>query len=118
VERTYTREEKSLVLFFETCLVDGMGRVASAHMNAEDLQIAENLAKEGLIEFGRLNFKTVSKFHKPRPSFSRQYTHWVRFTDKAWQLTHQWRRERSEQVFSKYAKELDKERVVRRKTDG
>ena len=111
-EREYTRDEKSLVLYLETCLVDSWGRVAGAHLNAEDIVIAENLTKEGLLQFGRLKFRAISKLNKDHPTLSRQYHYWVRFTDKAWGCAGKWRRERSERILAKHAKELDKERVV------
>ena len=37
----YTRKEKSLILFFETCAVDGLGRVDTRRMNKEDFDIAK-----------------------------------------------------------------------------
>ena len=81
-----TRDEKSLLLFLETRVVDYWGKVDTRHMNDEDMEIARRWSKEGFIEFGRIAFKDVSK----------RGTHWCRLSEKAWRLVHQERRIRAE----------------------
>jgi len=93
-----SKDQKSLLLYFETCLVDSFGRVEGQKMNNLDLKLAEEFAKSNLIEFGRLSFKAIQKLRgDPRGHI---YTHYVRFTDKAWELAHKFRRERSERMIA------------------
>ena len=87
-----TKTENNLLLYLETRLVDHRGLVASAHMNAVDLDIAEAWSKSGFVGFGRRLFKDIEASAKTgTPS-----THWVAFTDEAWVIVHQARRERAE----------------------
>lgn len=104
-------DERNLLLFLETCLVDGYGRVASVHMNAINFDLAEKMQKEGLISFGRLTMKAIRVFNNNHPSISRQYTHWVRFTDKAWNIVHQLRRQRSDRMIESIEEQLESEKT-------
>lgn len=86
-EREYNKDEKSLLLYFEHCLVDtggssrnksiGWGEFDPEKVNKEDIEIGNKLTDEGLILF-------------------RYPACIVRFTDKAWKLAHKFRRERAE----------------------
>jgi len=98
MDRVYTPAELNLILYFETCLVDLRGRTEARKMNAEDFAIAENLKAEGLIEFGRLTFKTIKALAKICPG---AFTHYVRFTDQAWAIAHAERRARSARMLTK-----------------
>jgi len=89
----YSRDFKSLLMYFETCMVDSCGKVKGCKINLEEIAIAKQMTVEGLIEFGRL------KFHEDRQlkqiDVPNGYTHYVRFSEKAWALAHEFRRERS-----------------------
>ena len=91
----YSKDFKSLLLYLETCMVDSCGRIQGQKMNEEDFAIAKQMNVEGLIEFGRLRFHEDRELKRYNKSFP-QYTHYVRFSDKAWILVHRFRRERSE----------------------
>jgi len=88
----FTRAEKSLLLYFETCLVDSCGKVISAKMNEDDFKITKKWKEEKFIEFQRIPFNEINK-NTPFP-----ITHTIRFTNKAWELAHQYRRERAERM--------------------
>lgn len=91
---TMTRDERSLLTFLETCLVDKRGKVRTVHMNQDDMEIAKGWDKKGFIQFKRLPASEVfaeKNQRSPLPTF----THWVRFSDKAWALAHQERRARA-----------------------
>ena len=49
-----SKDEKNLLLYFETCLVDNAGRVNSRRMNKIDFEIAKKWTDEQFIEFKRL----------------------------------------------------------------
>lgn len=101
-EQEYTKEEKSLMLYFEDCLVNKKGRITKGRMNDEESKIAKGLANEDLIHFGRLPPKTIERHAKVyRQGFPDNPTNFVRFTDEAWELAHKWRRERSERMIAK-----------------
>jgi len=94
--REYTRREKSLLLYFESVLVDGThiqgastppGEFNPVQVNAEDIEIGHKLTDEKLILF-------------------RHPACVVRFTDEAWKLAHQFRRERAERHTETLTKEM------------
>ena len=101
---TMSKDQQSLLMYFETCLVDHYGRLEGQRMNSLDIKIAEAFNKNGLIKFGRLSMEAIQRLRgDPRGTI---YTHYVRFTDKAWELAHKFRRERSERMLAKNEKEL------------
>lgn len=95
----FDRREQSLLLYFETRLVDYVGRVASVQMNGDDMEIAKKLEEEGLLQFGRLTMAAIDSFRGH--SLTQRYTHWVRFSPEAWTIVHQLRRERSDKMLAK-----------------
>jgi hypothetical protein len=83
------KDERSLLLFLESCSVDYGGVVNTKRMNAEDLQIAERWNKEGVIRFGRIVLRHVTS----------QGTHWCKLSEEAWKLAHAERRARAERMW-------------------
>jgi hypothetical protein len=103
----YTRGEKSILLYAESCLVDNLGRLASIKMNGEDLTNLEKLKAEGLLDYGRLpcaEIKRLSKF------FNRLTTptHWVSFSDETWTIVAAMRKERADKGKEELQKKLEK----------
>lgn len=90
----YSKDFKSLIMYFETCMVDSCGKVKGCKINAEEFDMAKQLTAEGLIEFGRLKFHEERSLRKI--DMQNGYTHYVRFSEKAWTLAHKFRRERSQ----------------------
>lgn len=87
-----TNDEKSLLLYFEDCLVNQRGYVVAARMNNIDFDIAKKWNKEKFISFHRVPFHDINQDKRfPR-------THWVRLTEDAWTIAHQLRKERSERA--------------------
>ena len=102
LEREFSQKEKSLLLYFETCLVDTYGgKVQGARMNGEDIEIAKKFEQLGLIKFERIPFREIDRLRK-KLDMAIPYTHTVRFIDEdAWTLAHRWRRERAERCVNK-----------------
>ena len=73
-----TKDERSLILYLETCVVDRSGRVNAVHMNEDDFKLARKWADKGLIGFGRI----VMQDH------NQDGGNWVTFTDAAWKMAH------------------------------
>lgn len=92
--RQLSKNEISLLLYLETCLVDQAGRVGMPQMNQDDIDIAKQWTVEGFIDFGRIKMADIY------PGSNR--THYVNFTDEAWTLAHHHRRVRGEK--NKYIK--------------
>ena len=95
---TLTKSEKSTLLYLESCMVDGKGKAMWDKMNDEDT--------ENIIDFIRDDLMTVQN---PRPSYhiasifpSNQYMQITHFSDEAWSLAHQVRRERSDRMIYMY----------------
>ncbi len=79
-----TREERSLLLFFETRQVDYAGKVHTDHMNDDDMEIASKWTVAGFIRFGRV----VAADCNPSG------THWCHLSDEAWTLAAEERKAR------------------------
>lgn len=87
-----TKEQKSMLLYAETCMVDNRGRIDGRRINKTDIKSAEELKKMGLLDFGRIKFSGISELQS---RLIRTSTHWVRFTEEGWAAAHALRRERS-----------------------
>jgi len=85
-----TKDEQSLLLYFETCLVDNRGQTRGARMNKIDFAIAKDLSKRGLVKFSRIPFEEIET-QTPYP-----VTHRVQFANKTWGIVHKLRRKRAE----------------------
>ena len=90
-----TRDERSLLLFFEACAVDHGGRVNTRHMNDEDRQIAEEWNEEGFCQFGRVGSKFLTL------KTAKLGTHWCKLSDEAWKLAHVERKARGIRMWDK-----------------
>ena len=86
-----TKDERSLLLFFETRAVDHAGKVQTLHINDEDYEIADRWNKEGFIAFGRI----------AREDCDRYGTHWCQLSEEAWSLAHAERRIRAGNLWNK-----------------
>lgn len=87
--RELNKKEKSLLLFFETCMVDNSAKVKSAHMNKDDFEIAKRWNEEGFIKFGRIEARKIMS----QQQFFKD-TYYVELSDEAWDIAHKLRRER------------------------
>jgi|WetSurMetagenome_2_1015567.scaffolds.fasta_scaffold1241529_1 hypothetical protein len=81
-----TREEKSLLLFLESCATEHAGSLDPRHMNDDDKEIIKKWTNSKFIQYGRiaaayLNITTVR-------------CNWVNLSDEAWDLAHQERKSR------------------------
>jgi hypothetical protein len=94
-----TKDEKSLLLFLETCVVDEAGLIDVRKMNAEDVAIAVRWEAEGFIGFGRVYSKDIARLSAN--SAGRVYSQWCSLSEEAWTLAHQERRARAVRVCEK-----------------
>ena len=86
------KNEKSLLLYFESCLVEKRGRVNLEHMNDGDTDIMKKWTAEGFISTGRIR---VDEYMQTSGSM------WVEFSDEAWILAHEERKDRSKRMIEK-----------------
>lgn len=82
--QTMTKDERSLLLFFESCAVDQNGKINTRHMNELDIEIAKKWHKEGFCQYGRIASENVNEFG----------SHWCKLSDEAWKLAHEERKAR------------------------
>ncbi len=90
---TMTKDERSLLLFFETGATDQRGLIHVRHMNTDDFTIAKEWHEEGFVKFGRMKMKDMDRLHTPK-------SHWIILSDEAWVLAHQERRARAKRMGS------------------
>ena len=83
-----TKDERSLLLFLETCAVDYGGKVDGRRINKEDIDTARKWNTDGFVKFGRIKFHDIA-FH---------HTHWCELSDEAWAIAHEERRARYERL--------------------
>ena len=86
-----SKDERSLILFFESASVAYGGRLNTAHMNADDIKIAEDWTDEKFVTFSRI----ASHFLKG------DKTHSVVLSDDAWRIAHEERRQRFNRLYLK-----------------
>lgn len=84
--RELTKDEASLLLYFETVAVDNSGMVDGRRINAPEIETANKWDEEGFLFFGRLLAKDLIA--------ARPNTHYVVLTDEAWNTAARYRRER------------------------
>ncbi len=84
-----TRDERSLLLYFESCLVNQRGTCEPLRMNESDFEIAKQWTAVGFVQFRRRPAKQLVGTGTTR-------THAVRLSEEAWELAHMERRRRAE----------------------
>lgn len=94
-----TKTERSILLYCETRLVDGGGLLQPARMNAEDHEALNKFKAAGILDWGRIPFRTMEQLTHPEdhphmPGLRLSY--WVTFHDEAWEMTHKLRRKRAD----------------------
>ena len=99
-----TKDERSLLLFFETCAVDRAGKVDTRRMNDDDMKIGSAWNENDFVRFGRIKFTDISK---PPSRLLPNYTHWCELSEEAWKEAHKERRARAERM----AKKITYERI-------
>jgi hypothetical protein len=86
---TLTKEEKSLLLFFETRMVDNFCKLDTRHMNVDDHKIADRWVREGEIAFGRIPYTEIVQ------TSSSKCTHFVILFPEALNIAEELRKERA-----------------------
>lgn len=89
-----TRDQKSLLLYFETQATDCGGVLESVRMNATDFATARRWNEVGFVYFGRIAFKDI----KPHGGVARD--RWCVLSEDAWKMAHAERRARCDRVMA------------------
>ena len=97
---TMTKDERSLLLFFESRAVDQAGKVDLRHMNEHDIEIAEKWNKDGFCGFGRVTSEGVNQYG----------SHWCQLSDTAWEIAHQLRKAKGLRTWDKRTWQTDEKR--------
>ncbi len=90
-----TVDERSLLLYVETCAVNYGGLVHCQRINADDREILKRWDSEGFLYFSRITLKSLQLLQ------DKHYTELVRLTEEAWTLAHEERRARSVRMSNK-----------------
>ena len=85
------KDERSLLLYFETAAVDYGGKLDARRMNDIDFANARQWSDEGFIHFGRIKASDIAH----------NFDHWCILTEAAWTEAHQERRARNVRVEGK-----------------
>lgn len=85
-----TRDEKSMLLYIETCNVDGDCLLVASKMNVADIEAMKKFQQEGLLlRSGRIPYRMLQN------NGLSVRTHYAELTDAGWELAHQLRKQRS-----------------------
>lgn len=95
-----TKNELSLLLYLETCLVDKSGRVNPLKINTDDRKIMDLWKAKGFIRCGRIVYHDCNK----------DGSLWVAFSNDAWAAAHAERRARSDRLLAERNYETTDER--------
>lgn len=91
-----TKEEEKLLVYLETCLVDGLGYCDPRRINEDDLEVIDRWTKSGFIGF---------RFVPPELRKGTG-THRVTFCDDAWSAAANARRRRAERHTETYCRHV------------
>ena len=97
----FTDEEKSLLLFLETCVCDQWGIVDTRRMNTDDMEIAKKWNDEGFIWYRRLPAKYIIG-----AELNQGQTHRAVLPVKTLDIAYQIRKERSIRVTGKRSRRI------------
>ena len=89
------KDERSLLLYFESSAVDYGGKIDARRMNAEDFALAKQWSEDGFVAFGRIAADDIFRGSR------NVWDHWVVLSESAWELARQERRARNERIESK-----------------
>ncbi len=89
-----TKQEKSLLVYLEVCLVDSTGKINGVNIDNQDIDILKRWSKLGFIDYGRIH---SSHIH------DRYTCTWCTFSNEAWKLAHKERKLRSNRMLKKRA---------------
>lgn len=103
----FDRQEKSILLYAEDCIVNNLGRMNPLKMNELDFLNLKKMKEEGLLDFGRLPFHEIERLQKYFNKLTLP-THWVSFTDDSLSLTWLMRKERGDKGKAELQKMLEK----------
>jgi len=90
-----SKDERSLLLYFECQAVDYGGKIDARRMNSIDFEIAKEWDSTGFVRFGRIYSGHIQKLP------SNVFDHWVVLSEAAWTEAHRERRARNVRVESK-----------------
>lgn len=81
-----TKDEKSMLVYIESCNVDGDCLLVGARMNEADIVAMKKFQQEGLLlKSGRIPWKMING----------NRTHYAELSEAGWELAHQLRKQRS-----------------------
>jgi|GEM_PF-4420500 len=85
---TITREQRSILMYAETCAVDYGGLLEGIRMNTADHDALKELVAAGMLTYGRIPGKLLG-------TFARSVSYWCDLTEAGWALAFQLRRARA-----------------------
>jgi hypothetical protein len=94
-----SRDERSLLLYAETCAVDHSGLMEGIRMNAADHQALKSLKAGGYLDHGRIPASLLKE--------AGTRTHWVTLTQQGWALAHYLRQHHCAVRLSKLRQKVD-----------
>lgn len=97
--KDFSRDERSLLLYLETCAVDLCGRFDDRRINDADRATMKEWHVVGFIDYGRIVAADAN----------RQGAKWVELSEEAWDLAHKERRDRAARNQRRYTRSCDKE---------
>lgn len=95
-----TADERSLLLYLETCAVDRGGKVDQRRLNDQDRKTLDHWNKTKFVQFGRIAFDYVTEDAQS----------WCCLSEEAWEIAHDLRKARAERTWKNRKFETTRER--------
>lgn len=102
---TLTKDQTSLLLYVEACVVDDRGYLDSRKMNADDFALLRDFIESGVVKehpdvlpSGRVPRAVIEGRVAAGTTLARYKTTRVVLTDEGWRLAHEARRARGERA--------------------
>ncbi len=94
-----TKEERALLLYLETRVVDHNGLIDARNMSHEDFEIAKRWDEEGFVKFGRLTMAEMGTLMRSKSLYR---THFIRMTGESFRAAHIERRARARRTIKRW----------------
>lgn len=85
-----TKDERSLLVYCESCLVDYGGLLEGQRMNEADLKALRKFEVSRILKYGRIPSALLGEYVG-----SRKPTHWVQFNKDGWIVAQELRKRRA-----------------------
>ncbi|MFA5759751.1 MAG: hypothetical protein WC942_10405 [Clostridia bacterium] len=106
MNKELTKEEKSLLLYAESCSVDNSGFIDNRRVNGEDILLLKKWNNENFVSCKRVCMAVLNSRRKSTGEACYESI-FIKLSEEAWITAHQLRKERAERMRLKIIEKYD-----------